>query len=68
MVEGATRAEAASVLSEKLLADLSDPVRDAGSTFSASPIIHAPSGEARAGYRGGAARPVRQASSGANDR
>jgi hypothetical protein len=48
MVEGGTRADAASVLSENLLAELSDHVRDAGSTFSASPFIDARSGEARA--------------------
>jgi hypothetical protein len=37
MVEGVTRAEVASVLSEKLLAELSDLVRDASSTFSGRP-------------------------------
>ncbi len=37
MVEGGTRAEVASVLSEKLLAELSDLVRDASSTFSGRP-------------------------------
>jgi hypothetical protein len=40
MVEGGTRAKWHRVLSEKLLAELSDLVRDAGSTFSASPFIH----------------------------
>ncbi|MDQ3669238.1 MAG: hypothetical protein M3377_02990 [Actinomycetota bacterium] len=52
MVEGGTRAEVASVLSEKLLAELSDLVRDADSTFSAPLFIHARSGEAR--HRSGA--------------
>jgi hypothetical protein len=37
MVEGVTRAEVASVLSETLLAELSDLVRDASSTFSGRP-------------------------------
>jgi hypothetical protein len=53
MVEGGTRAEVASVLSEKLLEEIG---HGASSTFSASPFTHAPSGEARqrsgAGYPG----------------
>src|SRR6266545_7581064 len=58
MVEGGTRAEVASVLSEKLPEETGRGAlsgRDSGSTFSASPFIHAPSGEARhrsgVGYR-----------------
>jgi hypothetical protein len=52
MVERGIRVEVASVPSEKRLAELSDLVRDASSTFPASPFIHARSGEAR--HRSGA--------------
>jgi hypothetical protein len=48
MVEGGTRAEVASVLSEKLPEETGRGAlsgRDSGSTFTASPFIHAPSGK-----------------------
>jgi len=54
IVEGGTGAEVPSVLSEKLLEEIgrgASSAHDSSATFSASPIIHAPSGEARAGYR-----------------
>jgi hypothetical protein len=47
MVEGGSAPKWHQFLSEKLLAELSGLVRDAGSTFSAPPFIHARPGEAR---------------------
>jgi len=52
MVEGGTRAEVASGSKREAARRVLRPRRDAGSTFSASPFIHARSGEAR--HRSGA--------------